>query len=177
VGWLAPPLYGVWASAPYFHNGSVPTVEALLDSTKRLPIWQRKQVTTPTGKKAFDYGFATGYDFAAMGWKVDEVPCETFGNDPFYSCNPIDEKAAPTTREAINRFESNSVGGIGTVAAASADPFMQFSQVPGQESTADIDTKLIHDTRIHSNSNTGHEFSDILTEPERKAVIEYLKTL
>ncbi len=26
IGYLAQPLYGVWASAPYFHNGSVPTV-------------------------------------------------------------------------------------------------------------------------------------------------------
>lgn len=34
-GYTAPSLRGVWASAPYFHNGSVPTVEAVLDSTKR----------------------------------------------------------------------------------------------------------------------------------------------
>jgi len=25
TGYVAPPLDGVWASAPYFHNGSVPT--------------------------------------------------------------------------------------------------------------------------------------------------------
>jgi mono/diheme cytochrome c family protein len=177
VGYQAPPLYGIWASAPYFHNGSVPTVEAVLDSTQRLLIWQRKQVTTPTGTKAFDYSFATGYDFAGMGWKVDEIPCETFGNDPLYSCNPIDRKAAPTTREAINLFENNSMGGLATSIALGEDPFMQLSQVPGQETTADIETRLIHDTRIHGNSNTGHEFSDILTAPERKALIEYLKTL
>ena len=34
-GYIAPPLRGVWASAPYFHNGSVPTLEGVLDSTKR----------------------------------------------------------------------------------------------------------------------------------------------
>ena len=41
-GYVAPPLVGVWASAPYFHNGSVPTIEAVLDSSKRPTIWSRE---------------------------------------------------------------------------------------------------------------------------------------
>ncbi len=41
AGYVAPPLVGVWASAPYFHNGSVPTVEAVLNSTIRPEIWVR----------------------------------------------------------------------------------------------------------------------------------------
>lgn len=40
-GYVAPPLVGVWASAPYFHNGSAPTLEAVLDSSKRPEIWAR----------------------------------------------------------------------------------------------------------------------------------------
>jgi len=40
-GYIAPPLVGVWASAPYFHNGSVPTLEAVLDSHKRPTLWSR----------------------------------------------------------------------------------------------------------------------------------------
>ena len=35
-GYVAPPLVGVWASAPYFHNGSVPTIEAVLNSACAL---------------------------------------------------------------------------------------------------------------------------------------------
>ena len=35
VGYQAPPLDGIWASAPYLHNGSVPTLRALLDSSSR----------------------------------------------------------------------------------------------------------------------------------------------
>ena len=31
VGYQAPPLDGIWATAPYLHNGSVPTLHALLD--------------------------------------------------------------------------------------------------------------------------------------------------
>ena len=30
IGYEAPPLYGAWASAPYFHNGSVPTIRDVL---------------------------------------------------------------------------------------------------------------------------------------------------
>ena len=35
-GYVAPPLDGIWASAPYFHNGSVPTVAQVIDSTSCL---------------------------------------------------------------------------------------------------------------------------------------------
>lgn len=34
-GYAAPPLAGLWASAPYLHNGSVPTLDALLDPSRR----------------------------------------------------------------------------------------------------------------------------------------------
>ena len=40
-----------------------------------------------------------------------------------------------------------------------------------------IDKRLVYDTRILGNKNTGHEFSDVLTEQERRAIMEYLKTL
>lgn len=36
-GYAAPPLAGLWASAPYLHNGSVPTLAALLDPRQRPP--------------------------------------------------------------------------------------------------------------------------------------------
>ena len=54
--YVAPPLDGIWATAPFFHNGSVPTLEALLDSTKRPRQWTR----------TFD---SNDYDQAAAGWK------------------------------------------------------------------------------------------------------------
>lgn len=40
-GYLAPPLVGVWASAPYFHNGSVATLRQVLDSSSRPTLWSR----------------------------------------------------------------------------------------------------------------------------------------
>jgi mono/diheme cytochrome c family protein len=40
-GYLAPPLDGVWASAPYFHNGSVPTLWHVLNPDERPVVWSR----------------------------------------------------------------------------------------------------------------------------------------
>lgn len=41
-GYIAPPLDGIWATAPYLHNGSVPDLLTLLDSEKRPKFWQKK---------------------------------------------------------------------------------------------------------------------------------------
>lgn len=41
-GYLAPPLRGVWASAPYFHNGSVPTLWDVLHPSERPQVWARR---------------------------------------------------------------------------------------------------------------------------------------
>lgn len=40
-GYVAPPLNGIWASAPYFHNGSVPTLAGVLDPEQRPERWAR----------------------------------------------------------------------------------------------------------------------------------------
>ena len=41
-GYLAPPLHGVWATAPYFHNASVPNIWQVLTPSERPKIWRRK---------------------------------------------------------------------------------------------------------------------------------------
>jgi hypothetical protein len=40
-GYVAPPLHGVWATAPYFHNGSVPNLLGVLNPTERPAVWRR----------------------------------------------------------------------------------------------------------------------------------------
>ena len=60
-GYYAPPLDGIWATAPYLHNGSVPTLAALLDSTTRPQFWTR----------SFD---PSDYDQAAVGWVFTPLP-------------------------------------------------------------------------------------------------------
>lgn len=62
-GYVPPPLVGVWASAPYFHNGSVPTIEAVLNSAARPKIWARDRS-------------ASAYDLASVGLVYTEVSRE-----------------------------------------------------------------------------------------------------
>jgi mono/diheme cytochrome c family protein len=40
-GYVPPPLDGVWVTGPFLHNGSVPTLGALLDSSLRPTYWKR----------------------------------------------------------------------------------------------------------------------------------------
>lgn len=60
LGYIAPPLDGVWATAPFLHNGSVPTIEALLDSDSRPTYWTRR-----SDSPAFDRD--------TLGWEYDEL--------------------------------------------------------------------------------------------------------
>jgi hypothetical protein len=55
-GYLAPPLDGVWATAPYLHNGSVPTLDAVLDPTLRPRFFVRPRDSTE-------------YDLERLGWR------------------------------------------------------------------------------------------------------------
>jgi mono/diheme cytochrome c family protein len=42
-GYVAPPLDGIWASAPYFHNGAVPTLWHVMHSDERPKVWRRTE--------------------------------------------------------------------------------------------------------------------------------------
>jgi len=58
VGYVAPPLKGIWASAPYLHNGSVPTLWHLLHPEQRPKIWKktdRKYDTEKVGHNVREY--------------------------------------------------------------------------------------------------------------------------
>ncbi|MBI4817962.1 MAG: cytochrome c3 family protein [Deltaproteobacteria bacterium] len=63
-GYVAPPLTGIWARAPYLHNGSVPTLRQLLDPTKRVP---RYLLTANPNREA-------DYDQAEVGWRFEPIP-------------------------------------------------------------------------------------------------------
>jgi len=101
-GYIAPPLDGIWATAPYLHNGSVPNLEAVLNSSKRPTYWHR----------SFN---KPDYNYEIPGWNFEA-------------------KEAPGDKEVYN-------------------------------------------TTARGYGNYGHYFGDKLTAKERRAVIEYLKTL
>lgn len=107
-GYVAPPLDGVWASAPYLHNGSVPTLWHLFHADSRPVVWTRSE---------------DGYDVERVGIEVREL-----------------------------------------------------SEIPS-EAKAPAERRRYFDTRVPGKSAAGHEFPESLTEDEKRAVLEYLKTL
>lgn len=109
-GYTPAPLDGIWATAPYLHNGSVPTLEALLDSSRRPKYWKR-----------IDYD-STHFDQDTLGFPYVDLPY-------------------------------------------------------GQSTAPDAERKYIYDTTVWSQGNGGHTFGDALTHEERRALLEYLKTL
>jgi RoxA-like, cytochrome c-like len=111
-GYQAPPLDGIWATAPYLHNASVPTLYHVLNSKARPKLFTRNYRTAEAD-----------YDPTRVGWKYTEL------------------KQPP---------------------AADAHPH---------------ERRKVYDTSQRGRSNKGHTFGDHLTDPERMAVIEYLKTL
>jgi mono/diheme cytochrome c family protein len=107
-GYVAPPLDGIWASSPYFHNGSVPTLWHVLYPSERPIVWKRISDT---------------YNSNRVGPQI-----ETFDDLP-----------------------------------ADVQPGWRRRQ--------------FFDTRAFGKSAGGHDFPDVLSEPEKRAVLEYLKTL
>jgi mono/diheme cytochrome c family protein len=112
TGYQAPPLDGIWATAPYFHNGSVPTLHHVLNSKARPRLYTRSFNTAEAD-----------YDQERVGWRITEL------------------KESPSEK------------------------------LPG------IELRKVYDTSKPGRSNGGHTFGDDLTEEERAAVVEYLKTL
>ncbi|HEY7313156.1 MAG TPA: hypothetical protein VH643_27655 [Gemmataceae bacterium] len=112
-GYQAQPLDGVWATAPYFHNGSAPTVYHVLNSKARPKVFTRSFRTD-----------LDAYDADKLGWKIE-----------------------------VLRDKRD---------AAKLSP---------------IEQRKIYDTTQIGRGNGGHTFGDKLSDEERAAVIEYLKTL
>jgi cytochrome c5 len=54
-GYYAPPLDGIWSTAPFFHNGSVPTLDGVIDPDKRPAVWTSNMS-------------ADDYDLERVGW-------------------------------------------------------------------------------------------------------------
>lgn len=107
-GYVAPPLDGIWASAPYLHNGSVPTLWHVLHPDQRPTVWTRTE---------------DGYDETRVGLEISE-----------------------------------------------------FAEMPSDVVSAAARRRYF-DTRRFGKSAAGHLFPDELSEDERLAVLEYLKTL
>jgi hypothetical protein len=166
VGYVTPPLHGVWASAPYFHNGSVPDVWGVLKPDDRPKVWRRQRTTTPVHFNQFETrlsGDSGGYDFDKLGWKHDVITCGDGGSGiPYYSCQPEQDLPAE-----LNWIKDTLAGGL----------LWPTWLVPPPLDTQGLEARMIFNTNYYSKKNRGHEWTRVLTDQERHALLEYLKTL
>lgn len=121
-GYVPPPLVGVWATAPYFHNGSVPTINAVLNSKERPEIWERD----PSSH---------AYNLEPVGLVYTELSRDDY------------EAKIESAADAVYKSKQS---------------LLQM---------------FAYDTAGFGRSNQGHTFGDSLTQQERMAVIEFLKSL
>ena len=146
-GYLAPPLYGVWATAPYFHNGSVPNLWEVLKPIERktsgVACRRPRRPAIHSTFMGFDASFARAYDTEKLGWKYDVVPCGDPILEPHLDCTPEKNNPGAQTWFAWN-----------------------LSQPPLTE--ADFEKRKIYNTRKYSQSNQGHAFTTVLTDAERR---------
>jgi mono/diheme cytochrome c family protein len=84
AGYQAPPLDGIWATAPYLHNGSVPTVYHMLNSAARPKIFTRSYRTD-----------AAAYDHARLGWKVQVLERAPDPSVPAYDRRQVYDTTQP----------------------------------------------------------------------------------
>jgi hypothetical protein len=109
----------------------------------------------------FRYDLAA-YDNQKMGWKYDALACGVTGTTPYFDCNPAG--AGPTIQDFLDLIYANG----GLVWNLINLPIMSNSQA---------EDRKVYNTHMYSQSNSGHEFTAVLTDQERKAILEYLKTL
>lgn len=160
-GYLAPPLYGVWASSPYLHNGSVPTLRQVLKPEERPAIWRRLDSPVEGKVKGYDMSL-NAYDLEdQVGWKYIEY-CSA-KDTPLEECNTDYRVRNNLLYQFIESLKDN-IWLFGFI----SKPYGTQKQ---------IDARKIYNTHEFSNSNKGHEFTRVLNETETRAVIEYLKTL
>jgi hypothetical protein len=171
LGYLAQPLYGVWASAPYFHNGSVPNVWEVLKPQDRYPIWRRVSAPRPDNTEGtvvmgFDTNLERAFDSEKLGWKYDEMSCTNLPPmvKPGFNCSTRNINTTPWPQQALEWLYSNLTG------AWNVD-------FPPIVTTENMENRKIYNTHMYSQGNEGHEFTSVLTDDERYALIEYMKTL
>lgn len=171
IGYLAPPLYGIWASAPYLHNGSVPNLWEVLKPEDRRPIWRRVSAPRFPGTPEevvmnFDTDIDRAYDQEKLGWMYEEIPCESHAPTvvPGRNCSRTNENYTPLTQRILNFLSANVVG-------------LWNILYPAITNNTRAENRKIYNTKLYGQGNEGHEFNSVLTDQERKALLEYLKTL
>ena len=117
----------------------------------------------------FDTDLKRAYDASKLGWKYDTIACEWRGPfnpsvSPYINCAPGDEFRTPLAQELMSVLYSNLIVTWNIL-------------YPPTRTRQQLEDRKIFNTHAFGQDNGGHEFNSVLTDLERVAIIEYLKTL
>lgn len=163
----------MWALAPYLHNGSVPNVWEVLKPSDRKPLWRRKSKAArwdQTGRVIMGYDTSlSAYDTTKLGWKYDTIQCQKptlFNPFPsmYLACDPNDDAVTSWFNQVLTGLYGNVILAWNVL-------------FPPTLTNTDIENRKIYNTCMYGQGNRGHEFTSVLSDAERQALIEYLKTL
>jgi mono/diheme cytochrome c family protein len=92
-GYQAPPLDGIWATAPYLHNGSVPTLYGMMNSKTRPKLFTRSFKTDEAD-----------YDKEKVGWKVTELTSPLSDKLPGFEKRKVYDTSKPGRSNAGHTY-------------------------------------------------------------------------
>jgi hypothetical protein len=106
-GYVAAPLDGIWARAPYLHNGSVPTLEhLLLPASSRPKQFKRGSIRYDERKVGFVWELSTT-DANTHVFDTTEAGSSNSGHDRYVSRltgRPYDFSRSPSLRYALLEY-------------------------------------------------------------------------
>jgi hypothetical protein len=109
LGYVAPPLDGVWATAPYLHNDSVPTLAALLNSPDRPAYWRFRRTATDAPiydreRVGWDYQPLLAGKSAAMSWDERNRIYDSTGKGYGNAGHTYGDDLSPEARRALIEY-------------------------------------------------------------------------
>jgi hypothetical protein len=109
LGYIAPPLDGVWATAPYLHNDSVPTLADLLESPRRPVFWQLERAGQDAPvydreRVGWTYRTLTQGKSAAMSWDERNRIYDTTGKGYSKGGHTFGDELSAEKRRALIEY-------------------------------------------------------------------------
>jgi hypothetical protein len=153
-GYANQPLDGLWARAPYLHNGSVPTLRDLLN-----PACSPAELDK------------VGYPARPAEWGAwDATARDRWSSETRDNLTAADVKQIVAKSRAISRrppvffrgydvYDQDRAGFVADVGEEAGRSFTRF------------------DVNVRGNGNGGHEWGQNLPDSDKDALVEYMKTL
>lgn len=102
LGYIAPPLDGIWATAPYLHNASIPTLDDLLNSSQRPIYWQRSWKSEDYDQKKLGWHYQTVED--AKGDYTYDTTLPGYGKEGHYFGDELNEEERKAVLEYLKKL-------------------------------------------------------------------------